>query len=84
VTDRVLSFEEMERQELIKKIEQLPPDRLAEVERLVESITSDEAESVREHRFSAISEYAAKYAGTSANLDETLEAAAAEHLMRKN
>jgi hypothetical protein len=32
----------MERQELIKKIEQLPPDRLAEVERFVESISNGE------------------------------------------
>ena len=75
----------MERQELIKKIEQLPPDRLAEVERFVESITrtSDEAESVRQSRFQAISEYAAKYAGTSADLDEELEAAGVENLLRE-
>jgi len=73
----------MERQELIKKIEQLPPDRLAEVERLVESITSDEAESVSERRFAAISKYAAQYAGTSADLDEDLEAAAVEHLLQE-
>jgi hypothetical protein len=33
----------MERKELIKKIEQLPPDRLAEVERFVESISNGEA-----------------------------------------
>ncbi len=32
----------MERHELIKKIEQLPPDRLAELERFVESISSGE------------------------------------------
>jgi hypothetical protein len=83
VLDRVLSFEHMERQELIKKIEQLPPDRLAEVERFVESITSDEAESVRQDRFQAISEYAAKYAGTSMDLDEDLEAAAVESLLRE-
>ena len=73
----------MERQELIKKIEELPPDRLAEVERFVESITSDEAESVRARRFSAISEYAAKYAGTSGDLDEELEAAGVECLLRE-
>jgi hypothetical protein len=73
----------MERQELIKKIEQLPPDRLAEVERFVESITSDDVESVRERRLSAISEYAAKYAGTPADLDEELEAAGVECLLRE-
>ena len=74
---------QMECQELIKKIEQLPPDRLAEVERFVESITSDEVESVRERRFSAISEYAAKNAGTPADLDEELEAAGVESLLRE-
>jgi hypothetical protein len=73
----------MERQELIKKIEQLPPDRLAEVERFVESITGDEAGSVRERRFPAISEYAAKHAGTSVDLDEELEAAGVESLLRE-
>lgn len=73
----------MERQELIKKIEQLPPDRLAEVERFIESISGDEAESVRQKRFQAISEYAAKYAGTSADLDEELEAAGVECLLRE-
>ena len=72
----------MESQELIKKIEQLPPDRLAEVERFVESITGDEAESVRQDRFQAISEYAAKYAGTPADLDEELQAAGVEHLLQ--
>lgn len=73
----------MERQELIKRIEQLPPDRLAEVERFIESITGDEAESVRQKRFQAISEYPAKYAGTSADLDEELEAAGVECLLRE-
>lgn len=74
----------MERQELIKKIEQLPPDRLAEVERFVESITGNEAESVRERRFSAISEYAAKYARTEFDLDPALEAAAVEDLLHQS
>ena len=73
----------MERQDLIKKIEQLPPDRLAEVERFIETITGDEAASVRQKRFQSISEYAAKYAGTSVDLDEELEAAGVECLLRE-
>lgn len=73
----------MQRHELIKKIEQLPPDRLAEVERFIESITGDDAESVRRSRFQAISEYAAKYAGTSTDLDEELEVAGVESLLRE-
>ena len=73
----------MERQELIKKIEQLPSDRLAEVERFVASITGDEAEAVRQSRFQAISEYAAKYAGTSMDLDEELESAGIECMLQE-
>ena len=73
----------MERQELIKKIERLPPDRLAEVERFVEFITNDEVEPVRQDRFQAISEYAAQCAGTSADLSEKLEAAGVESLLRE-
>ena len=73
----------MQRHELIKKIEQLPPDRLAEVERFIESITGDGTESVRQSRFQAISEYAKKYAGTSTDLDEELEAAGVESLLRE-
>lgn len=58
----------MERQELIKKIEQLPPDRLAEVERFVESIVTGEWELARERRHQAIAEYAMKHAGSEVDL----------------
>lgn len=73
----------MERQELIKKIKQLPPDRLAAVERFVESMTGDEGESDRKRRFQAISEYAAKCAGSLADLDDDLEAAGVECMLRE-
>jgi hypothetical protein len=58
----------MERQELIKKIEQLPPDRLAEVERFVESIASGEPELERASIHEAIAEYAVRHAGTDVDL----------------
>ena len=74
----------MQRHELIKKIEQLPPDRLAEVERLVESISSDRSQVDRNHLHQALAEFAAQHAGTSADLDEELEAAGIEHLLHQD
>ena len=57
----------MERQELIKKIEQLPPDRLAEVERFVESIANG-PNLDREGIHRAHAEYAVKNTGTDVDL----------------
>lgn len=48
----------MERQELIKKIEDLPPDRLAELEKFVESITRDEHAFDQELLHRALADYA--------------------------
>ena len=61
----------MERQELIKKIEQLPADRLAELERFVESILDPE----HHHRSlsEALTEYVVTQAGTEADLPLTEE-----------
>lgn len=73
----------MERQELIKKIEQLPADRLAEIERLVESMTRRDGRRGRTDLFQSLSDYAAEHAGTSADLDEQLETAAVEHLVQE-
>ena len=58
----------MERQELIKKIEQLSPDRLAEVERFVESLASGERELERERIHQALAEYAIRNAGNDVDL----------------
>jgi len=73
----------MERQELIKKIEQLPPERLAEVEKLVVSIAKGEHEADRKRLHQALADYAAQHAGTAADLDEQFEAAAVEHLLQE-
>ncbi|GEM_PF-4045757 len=58
----------MERQELIKKIEELPPDRLAELETLLESILNRNDSSRRTILSEALTDYALKHAGTAANL----------------
>jgi hypothetical protein len=70
----------MERQELIKKIEELPPDRLAEVESFVESLTLRDNEG---DLHKALSDYATQYAGSKGDLDVGLEAASVEHLLQE-
>lgn len=68
----------MERQELIKKIEELPPDRLAEVEDFVESLVRRDEDLNHSGLHQALSDYAIRRAGTDADLDEELEAVAGE------
>ena len=58
----------MERQELIKKIEELSPDRLAELETLLESILNRGDSSRRTILSEALTDYALKHAGTPADL----------------
>ena len=71
----------MERQELIKKIESLPQDRLAEVEAFVDSLSRRPArDRAALHR--ALSEYASAHAGTTADLDPDLEEAGIEELLK--
>lgn len=72
----------MERQELIKKIEELPPDRLAEVENFVESLTHRDCSSDHRSLHQALTHYASKHAGTAVDLDCELEAASTEHLLQ--
>jgi len=71
----------MERQELIKKIEQLPPDHLAEVENFVESLEHRHSDDNKLNK--ALADFVAKYGGTEADLDPALEAAAVEHLLNE-
>lgn len=73
----------MERQELIKKIEELPPDRLAEVEDFVESLARRDGDLNRSSIHQALSDYVIHHAGTEADLDEALETAAVEHLLQE-
>ena len=74
----------MERQELIKKIEELPPDRLAEVENFVESLTRRDSTFGHKNLHQALTEYASRHVGTTVDLDPELEAAATEHLLQED
>ena len=73
----------MERQELIKKIEDLPPDRLAEVEDFVEGLTRRDNDLNGSDIRQALSDYARQHAGTEADLDGDLEASSVEHLFQE-
>ncbi len=72
----------MERQELIKKIEELPPDRLAEVENFVESLARRDSTSDRRSLHQALTQYASQHAGTIVDIDPELEAAATEYFFQ--
>lgn len=72
----------MERQELIKKIEQLPPDRLSELEDFVESLQLRSDVVYRNELHRDLAEYARQHAGTDADLDDELESASAEYLLQ--
>jgi len=69
----------MQTETLIEKIKNLPPERLAEVENFVDFLAQrDEGRQSELHQ--AIAAYAAQHAGSAADLDLELEAAALEHL----
>jgi hypothetical protein len=72
----------MERRDLIKSIEELRPNELAEVGQIVESLR------LRAHRgdralYDALSRYAVEHAGSQADLDIDLERASVEHLLQE-
>ena len=73
----------MEQQELIEKIRRLPQDRVAEVESFVDSLARRENSSNRENLHRALTDYATQHAGTDADLDPELEAAATDHLLEQ-
>lgn len=74
----------MEQQELIEKIRRLPQDSVAEVEDFVDSLARRERSLNRTSLHEALSTYATQHAGTDADLDSDLEAAAADHLLQQN
>jgi hypothetical protein len=73
----------MEQQELIEKIKRLPQDRVAEVESFVDSLAWRERSSDRTNLHQALSDYAIQHAGTAADIDPDLEAAATDHLLQQ-
>ena len=74
----------MEQQELIEKIKRLPQDRVAEVENFVDSLARREHSRNRINLHQALSDYAIQHAGTDADFDPDLEAAATDHLLQQD
>jgi hypothetical protein len=74
----------MEQQELIEKIKRLPQDRVAEVEDFVDSLARRDGVLNRTSLYQALTNYAIEHAGTDADLDSDLEAAATDHLLQQN
>ena len=73
----------VEQQDLIEKIQRLSPNRIAEVEAFVDSL-SREPGLDRTALHQAISDYAIQNVGTNADLDPDLEAAATEQLLNSD
>lgn len=74
----------MEQQELIEKIKRLPQDCVVEVEAFVDSLARRQGIPDRESLHQALTNYAIQYAGTDADLDSDLEAAATDHLLKQD
>ncbi len=74
----------MEQQELIEKIKKLPQDRVAEVEDFVDFLARREHSLNRISLHQALTNYAIQYAGTDADFDPDLEAAASDHLLQQD
>jgi hypothetical protein len=74
----------MEQQELIEKIKRLPQDRVAEVEDFVDSLARCERSLNRRSLHQALTNYAIQHAGTNADLDPDIEAAAINHLLQQD
>jgi hypothetical protein len=74
----------MEQQELIEKIKRLPQESVAEVEDFVDSLARREHALNRTNLHQALTNYAIQHAGTDADLDSDLEAAATDHLLQQN
>ena len=73
----------MEQQELIEKIKRLPQDRVAEVEHFVDSLARRERSLSQTNLHQALTDYAIQHAGTDADIDPNLEAAATDHLLQQ-
>jgi hypothetical protein len=71
----------MEQQDLIEKIKRLPQESVAEVEDFVDSLRERSLNRTSLHQ--ALANYAIQHAGTDADLDPALEAAATDHLLQQ-
>jgi hypothetical protein len=66
--------------ELIEKIKRLPQDSVAEVEDFVDSLARRGTSVNRTNLHLELANYAIQHAGTNADLDTDLEAAASDYL----
>ena len=73
----------MEQQELIEKIKRLPQDRIDDVAAFVDSLSREPGPD-RATLHQALSNYANQHAGTNADLDPDLEAAAIDQLLQSD
>ena len=71
----------MQTQNLIEKINNLPAEKIYEVEDFVDFLQEKSKRQLYQSRFQAIAEYAEKHAGGDADLDEELERASLEFLI---
>lgn len=74
----------MEQLDLIEKIKRLPKDSVAEVEDFVDSLARRERSLNRTSLHRALANYAVQYAGTDADLDSDLEAAATHRILQQD
>jgi hypothetical protein len=74
----------MQSETLIRKIESLPPEAIAEVEDFVDFIRLKTQKTKSRKLKEEIAEYAGKHAGSDVDLDEELETAAIELLLKEN
>ena len=72
----------MEQQKLIEKIKRLPQHKVAEVEDFVDSLARRDQSLNQTSLNQALADYAIQHAGTDADLDPTLEAAALGSMLR--
>ena len=74
----------MQSEILIRKIESLPPEAIAEIEDFVDFIALKSQQKSNQQRDDAIAAYAEKHAGGDIDLNEELEAAGIELLLEEN
>ncbi len=72
----------MEQQKLFEKIKRLPQDKVAEVEDFVDALARRDQNLNRTKLHQALMNYAIQNAGTDADLDPALEAAALASRLR--
>ena len=70
----------MQNQILLEKLNELPPHKISEVEDFIDFLRYKSAGKSEDLRYSAISDYAEKHAGSDMDYDEDLEQASIEFL----